>query len=85
MWRLIAVSFLGLCFAVGCHSVPQRNGHPVFGQKPEPVQAHTPSPLSTPPFRNEWSVEQEEAFRKNMDTMARIAVVVALEVLRNQR
>jgi hypothetical protein len=85
MWRLIAISFL--CFTVGCQSFPHRHGHPGFGQTPKPaVQAQAPSsPLFTPPFRSEWSVEQEEAFRETMETMARIGVVVALEVLRNQR
>ncbi len=85
MRKLIVVSVM--CLLVGCRSVPQRN-EVVFGQRPETAfeaQAPTSSrPLFTPPFRHEWTVEEEEMFRDTMATVARIGVVVALEVLRQQ-
>jgi hypothetical protein len=84
MRKLIVVSFM--CLLVGCRSVSQRN-EVVFGQRPETAfeaQAPAPRPLFTPPFRHEWTVEEEEMLRDTMATVARIGVVVALEVLRQQ-
>ncbi len=90
MRKLVVV----LCLLVslsspGCRSSSFGNSaHGVMRGQPRsfaPRSTERTPVYATPPLRREWSREDEEAFRETMLIMARIGMVVALEVLQNQR